>query len=104
MLQEQLLVLLDLLRGFTGCWLQYHDKETGNLLGTLLLAIGTRVALTDHTANKSLLAGQVGCIPGGGARRSRGLQHLPHRAKRADWYLDKNRGEKKRKLLKVHRT
>ncbi|CAK9090437.1 unnamed protein product [Durusdinium trenchii] len=29
-------------------WLQYHDKDTGNLLGTLPLAIGMKVALTEH--------------------------------------------------------
>ena len=46
-------------------WLQYHDKDTKNLLGTLPLAIGMRVALTEHidrSPDKQLLRGKTGIV------------------------------------------
>ena len=43
-------------------WLQYHDKDTGGLLGTLPLAVGMRVALTQHLSDKALLAGEIGVV------------------------------------------
>ena len=43
-------------------WLQYHDKDTGGLLGTLPLAVGMRVALTQHLPDKALLAGDSGVV------------------------------------------
>ena len=89
------------------------------------MAIGMRVALTDHIANKSLLAGQGGAVHSWkwGKKEPRpsvvyvklddatwqldGIDEpgiYPIAPKGADWHLDQNRGEKKRKLLKVHRT
>ena len=45
-------------------WLQYHDRETGDLCGTLPLTIGMPVALTDHIDRgpKLLLRGRVGYV------------------------------------------
>ena len=44
-------------------WLTYHDKDTGNLPGMLPLAIGMRVALTEHLDRpKQLLRGTVGIV------------------------------------------
>ena len=46
-------------------WLQYHPKDTGGLPGMLPLAIGMRVALTEHldrSKDKMLLKGRVGRI------------------------------------------
>ena len=45
-------------------WLQYHDKDTGDLPGMLPLAIGLPVALTDHIDRgaKLLLRGRVGYV------------------------------------------
>ena len=43
-------------------WLQYHDRDTGDLCGTLPLAIGMPVALTQHmdrSPDKMLLKGTV---------------------------------------------
>ena len=106
-------------------WLQYHDKDTGNLLGTLPLAIGMRVALTEHIANKSLLAGEVGTVHSwewaddrprpravyvkfdDKAWQLEGIDEpgvYPITPVGADWYLDRNKGEGKKKALKVRRT
>ena len=44
-------------------WLQYHDRDTGDLCGMLPLAIGMKVALTQHldrSQDKLLLKGTVG--------------------------------------------
>lgn len=46
-------------------WLQYHDKFTANLPGMLPLAIGVRVALTEHvdrSDDKHLLRGSNGRV------------------------------------------
>lgn len=46
-------------------WLQYHDKFTANLPGMLPLAIGMRVALTEHvdrSDDKHLLRGSTGRV------------------------------------------
>ena len=46
-------------------WLQYHDRDTGDLCGMLPLAIGMKVALTHHidkSEDKLLLKGTVGRI------------------------------------------
>eukprot|EP00971_Amphidinium_carterae_P180079 3572050-Amphidinium_carterae.1 len=45
-------------------WLQYHDRDTGDLCGMLALAIGMPVALTDHIdrSDKLLLRGRVGQV------------------------------------------
>eukprot|EP00971_Amphidinium_carterae_P215278 4272379-Amphidinium_carterae.1 len=45
-------------------WLQYHDRDTGDLCGMLPLAIGMPVALTDHIdrSDKLLLRGCVGHV------------------------------------------
>lgn len=46
-------------------WLQYHDKDTGDLCGTLPLAPGQRVALTvhlDRSPEKLLLKGATGRV------------------------------------------
>ena len=46
-------------------WLQYHDKDTGNLPGTLPVAIGLRVSLTEHidrSMDKLLLKNTVGRV------------------------------------------
>ena len=84
-----------------------------------------RVALTDHIANKSLLAGQVGTVHSWrwGKQEPRpsvvyvkfddatwqldGVDEpgvYPIQPKTTDWHLDRNRGEGKKKLLKVHRA
>ena len=106
-------------------WLQYHDKDTGNLLGTLPLAIGMRVALTEHidrSDGKQLLRGTVGTVhswvwPENDQRPSivyvkfdgvtwqldgteePGIYPIVPRSN--DWYLDKGR---KVKMLKVRRS
>ena len=43
-------------------WLQYHDRDTGDLPRVLPLAIGIPVALTEHIdrSSKQLLRGTVG--------------------------------------------
>lgn len=106
-------------------WLQHHDKDTANLLGTLPLAIGMRVALTEHldrSDGKQLLRGKVGTVhswvwPENNQRPSivyvkfdGATWHLdgaeepgiyPIVPVSGDWYLDKGR---KVKLLKVKRT
>lgn len=46
-------------------WLQYPDRSTGDLCGTLPLAIGMPVALTDHwdrSPDKNLLRGSRGHV------------------------------------------
>ena len=46
-------------------WLQYHDRDTGDLCGMLPLAIGMKVALTQHvdrSQDKLLLKGTVGRV------------------------------------------
>ena len=45
-------------------WLQYHDRDTGDLPGVLPLAIGMPVALTEHIdrSSKQLLRGTVGRV------------------------------------------
>lgn len=44
-------------------WLQYHDRDTGDLCGMLPLAIGMKVALTEHLDRpKKLLKGSIGRI------------------------------------------
>ena len=84
-----------------------------------------RVALTDHIANKSLLAGQVGTVHSWRWSKKEprpsvvyvkfddatwqldGIDEpgvYPIQPKGADWHLDRNRGEGKKKLLKVTRT
>ena len=48
-----------------GRWLQDHDRDTGDLCGMLPLALGMRVALTDHldrSPDKLLLRGRAGYI------------------------------------------
>ena len=106
-------------------WLQYHDKDTNNLLGTLPLAIGMPVALTEHidrSEEKQLLRGKVGVVhswvwPEGQARPSIVYVKFEGAAWQLDgvdepgvypivprtqsWYLDKGR---KVKTLKVRRT
>ena len=106
-------------------WLQYHDRDTGNLLGTLPLALGLRVALTDHidrSPDKQLLRGQVGVVHSwvweenaprpsvvyvkfeGAAWKLDGITEAgvyPIVPQNAQWYLDKKR---KHKVLKVTRT
>ena len=95
------------------------------MLGTLPLAIGMRVALTEHIANKSLLAGEVGTVHSwewaDDQPRPRavyvkfddkvwqleGIDEpgvYPITPVGADWYLDRNKGEGKKKALKVRRT
>ncbi|CAE7542512.1 pfh1, partial [Symbiodinium sp. CCMP2456] len=44
-------------------WLQYHDRDTGDLCGVLPLAVGMPVALTQHLdKRKSLLRGRIGYV------------------------------------------
>ena len=46
-------------------WLQYHDRDTGDLCGMLPLAIGMQVALTQHldrSVDKLLLKGTIGRV------------------------------------------
>ena len=106
-------------------WLQYHDRDAGNLLGTLPLARGMRVALTEHidrSEGKQLLRGTVGIVhswvwPEDSSRPSivyvkfkgatwqlEGTEEpglYPIVPRTADWYLDRGR---KVKFLKVKRT
>ena len=106
-------------------WLQYHDKDTGNLMGTLPLAIGMRVALTEHvdrSEDKQLLRGTVGTIqswvwPEDQPRPSivyvkfdgatwqldgtPGPGIYPVVSRSSEWHLDRRR---KIKFLKVKRT
>ena len=47
----------------TDRWLQYHDRDTGDLCGMLPLAIGMKVALTEHLDRpKNLLKGSIGRV------------------------------------------
>ena len=106
-------------------WLQYHDKDTGNLMGTLPLAVGMPVRLTEHvdrSEDKHLLRGTIGFVHSwvwqpGDPRPSVVYVKFPDAAwqlegteepglypiipRSSDWYLDKGR---KVKLLKVKRT
>ena len=106
-------------------WLQNHDKDTGNLLGTLPLAIGMRVALTEHidrSEEKLLLRGTVGTVhswvwPANDPRPSVVYIKFDNATWQLDgidepgvypvvpqckpWYLDKNR---KFSVLKISRT
>jgi hypothetical protein len=106
-------------------WLQYHDKDTGNLLGTLPLAIGMRMALTEHidrSEDKQLLRGTVGIVHSwvweegrprpsvvyikfqGAKWQLDGTEEpgiYPVVPKRQEWHLDRRR---KVKTLKVRRT
>ena len=46
-------------------WLQYHDRDTGDLCGILPLAIGMPVSLTQHldrSPEKALLRGRTGRV------------------------------------------
>ena len=45
-------------------WLQYHDRDTGDLCGMLPLAVGMPVALTQHLdrSKKALLKGRIGHV------------------------------------------
>ena len=50
-------------RHLIGRWLQYHDRDTGDLCGMLPLAVGMKVALTEHLDRpKNLLKGSIGRI------------------------------------------
>ena len=95
--------------------MQYHDKDTGNLLGTLPLAIGMKVALTeriDRSEDKRLLRGTVGIVHSwvweegwqrpsvvylkfeGAKWQLEGVSEpgvYPIVARTADWWLDKGR-------------
>ena len=106
-------------------WLQYHDKDTGNLMGTLPLAIGMRVTLTEHidrSEDKQLLRGAVGTIQSWVWKENQprpaivyvkfdgATWHLdgtpgpgiyPVVCRSSEWHLDRRR---KVKLLKVKRT
>ena len=46
-------------------WLQWHDRDTGNLYGVLPLVHGMPMALTDHVdrnPEKQLLRGKIGYV------------------------------------------
>ena len=56
-------ILLYAFQLLMGRWLQYHDRDTGDLCGMLPLAVGMKVALTEHLDRpKNLLKGSVGRI------------------------------------------
>ena len=106
-------------------WLQYHDKDTGNLPGALPLAVGMPVRLTEHidrSEDKHLLRGTIGIVHSwvwntndprpsivyvkfpDAAWQLEGTEEpglYPILPRSSDWYLDKGR---KVKLLKVKRT
>lgn len=109
-------------------WLQYHDRDTADLCGTLPLAVGMPVALTyhlDRSPDKMLLKGSVGRVHSwvwpendqqahrpptcvyvkfeGAAWKLEGIDEpgvYPVRPRKEDWYLDSRR---KTSLLKVKR-
>ena len=106
-------------------WLQYHDKDTGGLLGTLPLAVGMRVALTQHLSDKALLAGEIGVVHSLVWQENRPRPDVvyvkfegkewqlegtaepglyPVVPKGADWYLDRNKADKHKQVLRVRRT
>ena len=109
-------------------WLQYHDRDTGDLCGTLPLAIGMPVALTHHL-NRSpgmmLLKGTKGRVHSWEWPDNDRLAHRPPRCvyvkfdgatwqldgidepgvypirlMKQDWFLD---GKRKNPVLKVKR-
>ena len=45
-------------------WLQYHDKDTGNLMGMLPLAIGMPITFTEHIdrSDKQILRNTRGFV------------------------------------------
>ena len=109
-------------------WLQYHDRDTGDLCGTLPLAIGMPVALTHHldrSPDKMLLKGTVGRVHSwvwpdndrlahrvptcvyvkfeGATWQLDGIDEpgvYPIRPRKEDWYLD---GKRKHSVLKIKR-
>ena len=109
-------------------WLQYHDRDTGDLCGMLPLAIGMPVALTHHldrSPDKMLLKGTVGRVHSwvwsdndrlahrvptcvyvkfeGATWQLDGIDEpgvYPIRPKKKDWYLD---GKRKHSVLKIKR-
>ena len=108
----------------SGRWLQYHDKDTSNLMGMLPLAIGMPVALTEHVdrSEKQLLRGTRGIVHSwvwpedqprpsivyvkfdGAEWQLEGIDEpgvYPIVPRSSPWYLDKGR---KVKTLKVKRT
>ena len=105
-------------------WLQYHDRDTGDLCGTLPLAIGMPVALTHHL-NRSpemmLLKGTKGPVHSwvwdendrlprcvyfkvpGATWQLDGIDEpgvYPIYPRKEDWFLD---GKRKNPVLKVKR-
>ncbi|CAJ1394411.1 unnamed protein product, partial [Effrenium voratum] len=73
-------------------WLQYHDRDTGNLCGMLPLAVGMKVALTEHldrSEDKLLLRGATGFVHSWrwppGARQP---THVYVKFQGAEWQLE----------------
>ncbi|CAJ1386816.1 unnamed protein product, partial [Effrenium voratum] len=73
-------------------WLQHHDRDTGNLCGMLPLAVGMKVALTEHldrSEDKLLLRGATGFVHSWrwppGARQP---THVYVKFQGAEWQLE----------------